>query len=142
MPVVPAGEFCRWRWAWFFSACPHSHKAHWYSEPTLPCLHSRMELLQQIQLWKHCLVQPQPQGFIQPDLCPCSAKASPLHPSQLQILIFLLGLPAQPQQGCFLCIGIFSLYRDVFPVAAACSRLRCLPHKSQQQYSRAINDSG
>lgn len=110
MPVVPAGEFCRWRWAWFFSACPHSHKAHWYSEPTLPCLHSRMELLQQIQLWKHCLVQPQPQGFIQPGLCPYSAKASP--PSSLSAADS--DFPARPSSSAP--AGMFSVYRDIFSV--------------------------
>lgn len=69
---------------------------------TLLCLHSGMEFLQQIQLWKHCLVHPKGSSSLHSPLA--SARASPLHPPQLQTLIFLLlYLPAQ---GYFPCTGM------------------------------------
>lgn len=71
---------------------------HQYSEPK-QCLYSGMELLQQIQLWQHCLVHPKGSSSLDSPLTP--AKASLFHPYQLQILIFL------PAQGYFPCYSDF-----------------------------------
>lgn len=102
----------------FFSGCPHSHEAHLYSEPTLPCLHSGMELLQQMQLWKRCLVHPKHSSSLDSPLP--SVKASPLHPSAADPDFPSLCLPAQPQQGFFPCTGMFFQWQQLVPGCSSC----------------------
>lgn len=128
-------------WLIFLRPSTRQQSPFVFREPTLLCLHSGMELLQQTvtpagsTAWCSPSTTEAASGLASsPYLCQPLPSISPLHPSQqLQMLIPLLPIcpPAQPQ-----------MYRNIFTVTVACYRLQCLPHKSQQQHSRAINDNG